>query len=126
MKNEPYDALEQSVVLSVFGRMLRAATRDGGKKRALGLKPPWWQDDSHEAAVFSHLESRRRGNLCDEDSGVHPYIHLAWRALAIAYQETYGRTDPLTRDLASYEEVPPEPGDEASDSPPPERAHPPA
>jgi len=36
----------------------------------------------------------------DPDSRAHPLVHLAWRALAIAYQETEGRVDP--DDLARF------------------------
>jgi hypothetical protein len=51
-------------------------------------------DVSHEPAVFSHLNKWKHGEWQDPDSGAHPLVHLAWRALAIAYQETYGRRDP--------------------------------
>jgi hypothetical protein len=91
---------EQEVVLRVFREMLRAATSDGGRKRAMGAKPPWWRDPTHEPAIFSHLCAWKHGVQKDHDSGAHPLVHLAWRALAIAYQETYGRVDPeRARDL---------------------------
>ena len=89
-----YDATEQDVVVKVFAAMLWAATKDGGVKRAAGAKPPWWRDDTHEAALFSHLAKWENGHLIDPDSGAHPLVHLAWRALAIAYQETQGKVDP--------------------------------
>ena len=89
-----YDASEQDVVLDVFATLLKGPTRDGGRKRADNVKPPWWRDESHEAALFSHLNHWKHKELADRDSGVHPLIHLAWRALALAYQETYGREDP--------------------------------
>ena len=89
-----YDASEQGLVLEVFGAMLKAATGDGGKKRAAGLKPPWWRDPAHEAAIFSHLNKWKHGETADPDSGAHTLVHLAWRAMAIAYQETYGKVDP--------------------------------
>jgi len=91
---EPYDASEQDVLLYTFRTMLAAVTADGGRKRARGEKPPWWQDGSHERAMFSHLAKWKRGDLRDPDSGSHPLTHLAWRALAVAYQETYGQVDP--------------------------------
>ena len=91
-----YDSSEQDVLIRVFSDMLWSVTKDGGRKRAAGEKPPWWRDQSHEAAIFSHLNKRKHGELTDPDSGVHPYVHLAWRALAIAYQETYGMRDPIT------------------------------
>ena len=80
--------------MTVFMNLLRSATKDGGKKRAAGTKPPWWCDDEHEAAMFSHLNKWKHGEQFDKDSGAHPLVHLAWRALAIAYQETHGPVDP--------------------------------
>lgn len=85
---------EQEVVIAVFSAMLRRVTADGGRKRAAGLKPPWWTDLSHRAAIFSHLNKYEHGERIDHDSGMHPFVHLAFRALAIAYQETYGTNDP--------------------------------
>ena len=90
--------LEREMVLGTFDRLLRAVTGDGSKKRQAGTKPPWWRDASHEAAIFSHLNKWKHGERTDPDSGVHPLVHLAWRALAIAYQETYGQVDPATPD----------------------------
>lgn len=89
-----YDATEQDVVIDTFKEMLWSVTKDGGKKRARGDKPEWWRDGSHEAAIFSHLNKWKHGEKVDKDSGVHPLVHLAWRALAIAYQETRGQVDP--------------------------------
>lgn len=92
--SDNYDATEQDVVVRVFADMLWAVTKDGGKKRARGDKPEWWRDGSHEAAIFSHLNKWKHGEKADKDSGTHPLVHLAWRALAIAYQETKGQVDP--------------------------------
>ena len=89
-----YDASEQDVLARVFAQMLRACTVDGGRKRAAGLKVPWWRDPEHEAAIFSHLNAWYHGVVQDADSGAHPLVHLAFRALCIAYQETYGKRDP--------------------------------
>jgi len=89
-----YDSREQEMILTVFSEMLGAVTKDGGRKRAAGTKPPWWSDTSHEKAIFSHLSKWKRGDVKDPDSGAHALTHLAWRALAIAYQETYGRVNP--------------------------------
>ena len=83
-----YDPREQDEVLEIFTRMLRAVTSDGAVKRAAGEKPSWKDDPDHEAAVFSHLSKWKHGELIDADSGSHPMVHLAWRALAIAWQET--------------------------------------
>lgn len=89
-----YDATEQEVIMRLFARLLYSVTKDGGAKREAGKKPPWWRDDSHEAAMFSHLNRWEHDERIDPDSGVHPLVHLAWRALAIAYIETYGQIDP--------------------------------
>lgn len=91
---------EQAALLAVFSEMLSAPTGDGKKKRAAGLKQPWWRDLGHEAAFFSHLWKWKRGDRIDHDSGVHPLVHLAWRALALAYIETHGMTDPEKRPSA--------------------------
>ena len=88
---------EQKVVLDTFIALLREVTADGGRKRAAGEKPPWWRDAAHMPAIFSHLNKWAHGEKRDPDSGAHPLVHLAWRALAIAYQETYGRVDPEYR-----------------------------
>lgn len=93
---DEYDASEQGLLIEVFKDMLWSVTKDGGNKRARGEKPPWWKDQAHEAAIFSHLNKWRHGELADSDSGAHPLVHLAWRALAIAYQETYGHRDPVS------------------------------
>ena len=92
-----YDASEQGALIREFTNLLWSVTKDGGKKRAKGEKPEWWRDSSHEAAIFSHLNKWKHGEKKDPDSGVHPFVHLAWRALAIAYQETYGQIDPVLR-----------------------------
>ena len=89
-----YNPSEQEDVLEVFLDMLATVTRDGGQKRARGEKPPWWRDDSHEAAIFSHLTKWKRGLKTDPDSGTHPLVHAGWRCLAIAYQELRGKRDP--------------------------------
>lgn len=92
-----YDPSEQSVIIETFAAMLGEVTKDGGRKRAAGLKPPWWRDPDHEKAIFSHLNKWKHGEQRDPDSNVHPLIHGAWRMLAIAYQEMYGQVDPEER-----------------------------
>ena len=79
---------EEYEVFDVFWGMLKHATADGARKRAAGLKPSWKVDPSHEAALYSHFARWKRGELADPDSGAHPLVHLAWRALALAHQET--------------------------------------
>lgn len=87
-------ANERQTVLDTFVSMLAQVTGDGSKKRQSGEKPPWWKDDSHEAAIFSHLNKWKHGEKVDKDSGAHPLVHLGWRCLAIAFQETHGKIDP--------------------------------
>lgn len=94
MPTTNYDSSEQDILLQEFEALLRMVTKDGGKKRAAGLKAPWWADGTHEKALFSHLNKWKHDEQRDPDSGAHPLVHLAWRALAIAYQETYGQVDP--------------------------------
>lgn len=79
---------ERNDVLRRFSEELAKATGDGSKKRQAGTKPPWYRDESHEGAIFSHLTKWKRGELVDPDSGAHPLVHLAWRALAIVCQES--------------------------------------
>ncbi len=92
-----YDASEQDILLDEFMLMLREVTKDGGNKRAAGLKPPWWKDPSHWKAVFSHINKYMHGEKHDKDSDAHPMVHGAWRMLAIAYQETKGKVDPALK-----------------------------
>ena len=47
--------LEQAEVLREFGHMLAGTSRDGGRKRAAGVKPSWKVDQSHMPAIYSHL-----------------------------------------------------------------------
>lgn len=86
---------EREDVLTRFAHELRKATGDGSKKRQSGEKPPWYLDGSHEAALFSHLNKWKHGEKVDSDSGAHPLVHLAWRALAIACTESGNTPDPM-------------------------------
>lgn len=78
---------EQREILAIFTEMLRAPTADGGHKRARGTKAHWKDDSTHEDAAFRHIDRKLNGELWDEDSDAHAYIHAAWRLLAVAYQE---------------------------------------
>ena len=78
---------EAEDLLSRFMGQLSKVTGDGQIKRQRGEKPPWYRDDAHEGAVFSHLTKWKRGELVDPDSGTHPLVHGAWRMLAIACRE---------------------------------------
>jgi hypothetical protein len=82
-----YDPEEQLFILDVFAEMLSKPTRDGGRKRAAGTKIPLTEDPDHEDAMYRHLGRYERGEWVDEDSGAHPLVHVAWRALALAYQQ---------------------------------------
>jgi hypothetical protein len=79
---------EVAEVLGHFNEMLRGVLIDGGKKRAADTKPSWKVDQSHWPAIFSHLNKYMHGEKVDKDSGKHPLVHLACRALMIAFQET--------------------------------------
>lgn len=94
--NCPCFAAEQQVIAKVFAEMLEAATTDGAAKRQRAEKPSWWRDEGHEAAIFSHLNRWKHGELVDPTSKAHPLVHLAWRALALAYQETQGKVNPMS------------------------------
>ena len=82
-----YNPAEQDEIISTFSQMLRAVTKDGGNKRAAGTKVNWKVDTDHERGLFSHLAKWKAGEYVDRDSGAHPLVHAAWRALALAYQE---------------------------------------
>jgi hypothetical protein len=86
-KSGSYWAEERRDLLNRFSEELSKASGDGSRKRQRGEKPPWYEDDSHEGAIFSHLTKWKRGELRDPDSGTHPLVHAAWRCLAIACQE---------------------------------------
>jgi len=88
---------EQEDVLARFMEELRKPTGDGAQKRSRREKPPWYEDDSHEAAIFSHITKWKRGEKIDPDSGAHPLVHAGWRCLAIALRES-GNT-PIERAL---------------------------
>jgi hypothetical protein len=83
---------EQQEILATFSSMLAAATGDGQRKREAGTKPHWKVDPSHLKAIFSHMHKYFAGEKVDADSGAHPLVHLAWRALALAWQETHPAT----------------------------------
>ena len=87
---------EQRELLQAFVEMLNEVSKDGGRKRAAGQKPSWKNDKSHEGAIFSHLTKWKKGELHDDHSGQHPLVHMAWRALAIAWQETHSDPDATT------------------------------
>jgi hypothetical protein len=87
LQDKDFWELERQDVLARFTEELRKATGDGSKKRQSGEKPPWYEDKSHEGAMFSHITKWKRGEKVDKDSGAHPLVHLAWRALAIACSE---------------------------------------
>jgi hypothetical protein len=83
----PLRTSEQNEVLGIFMQMLAGPTGDGGNKRAAGTKVSWKIDPSHKAKGLGHLVRWLCGEKFDKDSGWHPLQHVAWRFLAIAYQE---------------------------------------
>ena len=80
---------EQAEVIGGFIDGLLGATADGGRKRATGSKPSWKVDQSHEAAIFSHLRKWKAGEKIDPDTGRHTMWNAAWRCAAIAWQEEH-------------------------------------
>ncbi len=79
---------ERADLLSRFTAALEKPTYDGQAKRRRGEKPPWYNDDTHEAAMFRHIGRWKSGDKIDNDSGAHALVHVAWRALALALRET--------------------------------------
>jgi hypothetical protein len=75
-------------LMARFTDELWKPTGDGQKKRMSAGKPPWYKDDGHEAAMYRHLDVYEAGERFDPDSGCHPLISVAWRALAIACKQT--------------------------------------
>jgi hypothetical protein len=84
---------ERRDLLLRFQHELVKVTADGSKKRQTGAKPPWYRDDQHLSAVFSHITKWMRGHHIDPDSGAHPLVHAAWRLLAIACSENGNNPD---------------------------------
>ena len=68
---------------------LRKVMGDGATKRAAGLKPIW-KEDKHVPSFRRHVARWELGEKEDVDSGAHPLVHAACRALMIAWQETRG------------------------------------
>ena len=68
-----------------FLLLLAGPTEDGQIKRAVHAKPNWKVDSGHEAALVRHWDRYWGGQLEDEDSGCHVLVHVAWRALALAW-----------------------------------------
>ena len=85
---------EREMIGEIFAALLKPATGDGAVKRNAGLKDPWWVDKSHGSKMMSHLDRYLAGERRDPDSGTHPLIHVAWRALALAYQEMTNNEPP--------------------------------
>lgn len=84
-----YDPAEQDEIVEAFIALLNNATQDGAVKRMAGKKPGW-KIDAHDDAMLRHLARYwldPKGT--DEDSGAHHLVAVAWRALAIAWQDTH-------------------------------------
>ena len=74
-------------MIEAFAAMLRLPTADGGRKRMAAQKQPWTVDSDHRDAMYRHLKRWETGETYDEDSGGNALIHVAWRALALAWQQ---------------------------------------
>ena len=92
---------EEEMIARIFAALLALPTADGKRKRERGEKPPWWIDGAHQAAIFSHLSKWKHGQLADPESRVHPLVHLAWRALALGWQEMTGCARPTPEALTA-------------------------
>jgi hypothetical protein len=79
---------ETDHILDTFRALLAVPTGDGKNKRDAGTKVHWTIDQTHKDAMLRHLGRWWNGEREDADSGAHPLVHLAWRALAVAWQET--------------------------------------
>lgn len=78
---------ETDHIIATFSDMLRGPTGDGKAKREAGVKEHWQVDRSHADAMLRHLGRWWNGEQSDIDSGCHPLVHVAWRALAVAWAE---------------------------------------
>jgi len=87
---------ECEVLLAVCVRLLREVIDDGGSSGKVNSRAPWWQRAEHEEKLFTHLAEWKRGVVRDGDSHAHPLVHVAARALMLAYQATRGRVDPAS------------------------------
>ncbi len=87
---EEWTPAEPEEIIAIFSDMLRLATGDGAVKRRAGTKVSWRVDPGHEDAMYRHLKRWEEGEEFDKDSKAHPLIHVAWRALAVAYRQTHG------------------------------------
>lgn len=87
-----YDPSEQTDILAAFLGLLRGPIADGGRKRAAGEKVPWTEDPTHAAAMYRHLHryEAAQGIAIDRDSGSHALVHVAARALMVAWQDMNG------------------------------------
>lgn len=79
---------ETDEILATFTDLLRGPTGDGKMKRDAGTKPHWMIDTSHPDAIVHHYGEWLLGHKFDAESGSHHLVHVAWRCLAIAAQET--------------------------------------
>lgn len=89
----PLRTAEQNEILGTFLDLLAGPTGDGASKREAGLKPLWKVDGSHYAAAIRHLERWEAGERVDVESGCHPLQHVAWRLLAVAWQQIHGEDE---------------------------------
>jgi predicted secreted Zn-dependent protease len=83
LKNIPTEVYATYIELS---DMMIPVLMDGWRKREAGTKPHWKQD-KHYQSMMRHIYRYNSGELVDKDSGCHPLVHTAVRALMIAGQE---------------------------------------
>lgn len=77
---------EADEIIAEFARLLRPVLADGATKR----EPHTWQQTTvgtHVLKIARHWDRWVRGERHDADSGAHPLVHVAFRALAIAWRE---------------------------------------
>lgn len=80
---------EVAEIYREFTKLLAGPTNDGQHKRAAGVKPIWKVDRGHQAALLRHLSRALHGEGPDAESGASPWAHVAWRACALAWQDTH-------------------------------------
>ena len=87
---EEYDPSEQEEIEKAFLGLLRMATKDGANKRKAGTKVPWKVDPGHREALLRHLgRTFLDPGGVDDDSKAPHWVAIAWRALALAWQEQH-------------------------------------
>ncbi len=79
--------LEAQDTMRTLSSLMMPVVMDGARKRFAGTKVHWLRDYTHVSALYRHLRRWENGELVDKDSGAHPLIHVAVRALMQAGRE---------------------------------------